>query len=255
MTKRGVDKILPVFQCQELFFILGKTLIADRQKVEVIMSKKIKVTAGIFLIALSAALMIIWENGGRAAVFNDDVLVTTRPIHAGEILAPEDLKSLSLAQEGIMADCITPENAEKYIGKTLKYDINENSQIAVNSFISGDNKLEDGMTIFHIKSSWIKNLSSSVRSADRVSIYAYTPASGAVSVGTYYTAFVKDGNGREVIESTGFSEPRILKRTSGLYVPVEIEIAAKLSDYIRIVSYVEQGYTLIIMQEGVSIYE
>lgn len=219
------------------------------------MSKRIKVMAGIFLIALSAALMILWESGGRAAVFNDDVLVTVRPVRAGEVLAAGDVKTLSIPKEGVMADCITPANSKEYIGKTLKYDINKNSQISVDSFISGDNSVEEGMTVFRLKASWIKNLSSSVRSQDRVDIYAYMPSSGAVSLGNYYTAFVKDTNGREVVEATGFSEPRILKRTGGLYVPAEIEIAAKLTDYVKILSYIEQGYSLIIMQEGVSIYE
>lgn len=219
------------------------------------MTGKLKLAAGIFLIVLAAAAMVFWETSGRALVMNDDVVVTARQIEAGEVLKTEDLRVASVPRENLMEDCITPANIGDYIGQTLKYGLNSNSQIAVNSFISGEKQISENMSIFRINASWIKNLSSSVRSGDRVRIYAYAAGTSAANLGSYYVAFVKDGAGREVVEASGFSQPEILKRTTGVYVPETIEIAATLSDYTQLVSSIERGCSLIIMQEGVSALE
>ncbi len=216
------------------------------------MTGRIKVVVGILLIILSAALMFFWETKGRAMLLNEDVVVTTTSLEAGELLTGDKVKIASVSKDSIMENCLTPDMLNEYIGQTLKYSINVNSQISVNSFISGENPVTMDMSLFKIEPQWIRNISSSIRKADRIFINAYCSGLPVVNLGTYYVAFVKDSSGRELIESTGSLQPEILKRTTGLYVPSYIEIAAKLSDYTTILSYVEQGYSLILVQEGVS---
>ena len=219
------------------------------------MTGKLKLVLGIILILLSIAFMYFWETNGRNILMNEEVVVTAAPLEAGAVLGSDKIKIASVPKDAVSENCLTPEDLGDYIGKTLKYGLNANSQIAVNSFISGENPVTGEMSLFEIRPSWIKNLSSSVRSGDRITIYGYMPGNPGLNLGSYYTAFVKDGSGREVVESSGTAQPEILKRTGGLYVPVEIEIAAKLSDYTKILSYVESGWTLIIVQDGVNSYE
>ena len=137
----------------------------------------------------------------------------------------------------------------------IKHDISKNSQISVNSFILQENEIEDDMSIFQIKSDWIGNMSSSVRKGDIVNIFACSGTDEPQLIGEFYVAFAKDGSGREVSETTGISEPRILERTNGISVPTGIEIAADLEDYTKIIRLVSSGKNLLVLQKGVSFSE
>lgn len=218
------------------------------------MSKKLKLIVGISLVTISVALMIFWEAEGRALVMNRDVIVAGRDLSAGEVCSGEDLVIRSIPKDAVIKDGVLPDGIQQYLGQKWKHDISENSQISVNSFLSEETEIPEGMSLFRIKKDWILNVSSSIRKGDTVRIYAYGNQA-ASPLGTYYVAFVKDGSGREVTEITGFEEPRILQRTNGLALPAEVEIAAVLEDYTRILQTVMQGGTLIIEQKEVSLYE
>ena len=219
------------------------------------MKKKYRPVLGAVLIALSVFLMIFWETAGRNMFFDIDVTAAGRDISAGEVCQAEDLVILSVPRGTAVSHGIAPGDINKYIGKKYKHDISQNSQITVNSFISDEKEIPEGMSLFHIKKEWIKNISNSMRKGDVVNIYSYDEQTEPVYIGRYYVAFAKDGSGREVTEKSGFEEPRILNRTGGISVPTDIEIAAELKDYTAIVKAVASGCTLILVQEGVSMYE
>ncbi|MDO4482683.1 MAG: SAF domain-containing protein [Bacillota bacterium] len=219
------------------------------------MKKKYRPVIGAVLIVLSVSLMIFWEAAGRNMLFDIELTAAGRDISAGEVCQAEDLIILSIPRSAAVSGGIVPEDISRYIGKKFKYDISKNSQLTVNSFISEEKEIPDGMSLFHLKKDWIKNISNSIRKGDTVSIYSYDELTEPVYIGKYYVAFVKDGSGREVTETTGFEEPRILYRTNGISVPTDVEIAAELKDYTSIVKAVASGCTLILVQEGVSVYE
>lgn len=219
------------------------------------MKKKYRPLIGVILIILAVGLMIFWEAYGRNMMMNVEVIAAGRDINAGESCKAEDLVILSIPREAAVSEAISPEDISKFIGRKYKHDIGRNSQIAVNFFISKKNEIPEGLSLFQIKKDWIKNVSNSVRRGDTVSIYSYDGQNEPEYIGSYFLAFAKDGSGREVTELSGFDEPRILSRTNGISTPVEVEIAAGLEDYSAILKAVSKGCTLIIVQEGVSMYE
>lgn len=219
------------------------------------MNKKVKLFLGLFLILISITTMIFWEAKGREMIMNQDILVAKRDIQAGEVCSQEDLAIISVTKNSVMTNSLNAANISQYIGKKFKHDINMNSQIPLNAFISGEKEIAEGMTLFKLRNDWIMNLSNSIRKGDYVKIYSCDYLNVPVYIGNYYVAFVKDSSGREVTETSGFSEPRILERTGGISVPSEVEIAATLEDYSKITSAVYSGSYLILMQEEVSMYE
>ena len=219
------------------------------------MNKKLMVIIGVSLIMLSAVMMIFWEAQGRELVMNKKVIAAERDISAGEEFSSDNIKIISVPKEVVVENVVFPDQISEYIGKKFKYDISRNSQISVDSFILQEKKITDSMSIFQIKKDWISNISSSVRKGDLIDIYACNDQSEIQYLGEFYVAFSKDGSGREVTETTGFSEPRIIERTNGISVPTDIEIAAVLDDYTLITKAVNEGKRLIIMQKGVSMYE
>lgn len=219
------------------------------------MNKRIMVVIGLSLILISAVFMIFWETQGRELVMNKKVIAAGRDISAGEEFGPDNITVLSVPKELVISDSITAEHINEYLGKKFKYDISKNSQISVDSFILQENEIKEDMSLFQIKKDWIINLSSSVRKGDMVEIYACEGIDDPEYLGEYYVAFVKDGSGREVSETTGISEPRILERTNGIAVPSYIEIAADLQDYAKITKHISSGKNLLILQKGVSFNE
>lgn len=219
------------------------------------MKKRIMVFIGLSLIILSAVFMVFWESQGRDLIMNKKVVVADRDISAGEIMDPNCIKIISIPKDVVISDHISPENIDEYMGKTFKYDLSNNSQISVNSFILEHKELLPNTGLFQIKKDWIYNLSSSVRKGDTIDIYSIDDQGEVKYIGEYYVAFSKDGSGREVTETTGFKEPRILERIHGTSVPADIEIAASLEDFEIINRDISLGKKLIIMQKGVSFYE
>lgn len=219
------------------------------------MNKRIMVVIGISLILISVVFMVFWETQGRELVMNKKVIAAGRDISAGEEFRPDNITVLSIPKDVIISDALLPEEFNEYLGKKFKHDISKNSQISVNSFILQENEIEDDMSIFQIKSDWIGNMSSSVRKGDIVNIFACSGTDEPQLIGEFYVAFAKDGSGREVSETTGISEPRILERTNGISVPTGIEIAADLEDYTKIIKLVSSGKNLLVLQKGVSFSE
>lgn len=219
------------------------------------MNKRIMVFAGLFLILVSVVMMIFWETQGRELVMNKKVIAAGRDISAGEECSDENITVLSIPKDAVAEDAVSPDQLNEYIGKKFKYDISKNSQISVDSFILQEKEISENMSIFQIKKDWISNISSSVRKGDTVLIYGCDEQSETQYLGEFYVAFSKDGSGREVTETTGFDEPRILKRTNGISVPSDIEVIAALEDYIQVTKTINSGKKLIILQKGVSFYE
>ncbi len=220
---------------------------------EVTITRKVKVIIGIALIIISAGLMIFWEAYGRAMLLNEDILVSSTDIKAGEICKAENFSVISVSKGARIKNGITPDTVSKYYGRKYKHNINANSQVSSDSFVAEED-FEEGNGIFVIKSEWIMNISSSLRKGDRIKIYA-TDYSNADYLGSYYVAFVKDSGGREITELSGIDEPKILNRTSGIALPSMIEISGTLEDYLKVVRCVAGGRQLILEQEEVTVYE
>ena len=200
---------------------------------------KLKTMLGIILVLIAVTALLFWEAEGREMLLMENVLVIENDIKAGEKLHPELLRTVSVPAGSLVDGAIAPGDIHLFEGKEAAVDIVRGAQLSSRYLRDADEKPKPETSFFLIRNEWIYMCTSSLRRGDDVKI---TSADGKTVIGIYPVSFVKDGDGREVTDST-----------SGMYsftgsggdtervnssAPIHhIEIRCELNEYRRIIEY------------------
>ncbi len=212
------------------------------------MNKK-RIVAGIILIVLSLAAMVLWETKGRNQVMLDEVVVLTKGIPRGTRLAEEHLSKGRVLKESRVEGSVSWQDADKVIGKYLTVDMGKKAQLS-NNFIAEKWIQSDAeQSIFVIPAPWIYMKSSSLRRGDWAEII---DSNGQRSFGSYRIAFVKDSSGAEVTDEIPNEKDDPLERLSGSAPVDHVEIIANLDEYENLYNaVVSEGAMLLIVQREI----
>ena len=208
--------------------------------------KRWKALIGILLMLLSVAAMIVWEGWGRDALLLTDVVVTAKPIAAGELLRTQDLTVLGVPEDCIVKGAIPAERMKELKGMYTVNSLSANQQICMKDLISEEQLLTKEETAFVIPGEWIEMRSSSLRRGDEVTLYRLTDYT---SLGTYTVAFVKDDRDQEVFSLEGVDDRKLLDRTDSNLQIHHIEVVAKLEEYQIIRQAALEGGGILVVQE------
>ncbi len=215
--------------------------------------KRFKSILGILLIILSIAGLLFWEWKGRDVIFMEEVLVAKEAIQKGTEVNSSMFITTGVPKENLLSGALIPDEINRIQGKVVSQFIAGNDQIIMDYFRTSEFYLAEDESIFVIEPEWVVMRSSSLRRGDVVDIYSNN---GGGLIGTFMLAFVKDEVEREVKdvgdETHSYIEQDILKRTDSTSVIDHIEIITTLSEYEKLVSYVnaEIPSSLIIVQRG-----
>ena len=210
---------------------------------------------GVVLIILGIAALFLWEAEGRELLLMDSVLTAEADIKAGDSINPGSFRAVSVPSGTLVDGAVTPKTAGLLAGKEAACDIIAGAQLSVRFMREPDEAPRPETSFYIIRNEWIAMCSSSLRRGDAVLI---TSADGRTEVGRFPVAFVKDGDGREVTDSSsgmysftggGNGEARV--NTSA---PIHhIEIECELTDYRRILDFCagKAGAPLMLIREEV----
>ncbi len=207
------------------------------------MKRKTRTMIGIALILTAVGLMVYWETDGRDRVRTVPLLVAARTLMPGEMVREEMLARRRVDEENRIWGALKPESMSRILGREVLYPIPENSQVAESFFGDGRHRIRDNQGIFLIRRDWIFSVSSSLRKGDRIRIY---PLEGQACLGTFQVAFVKDGQGREVLaeeEGRWQDAGSALERTRATGAVDHLEILASMEEYRAILDYLFDGRT------------
>jgi hypothetical protein len=214
-----------------------------------------KTYAGILLLLLAVAGLFFWETAGRDKVLMEEVIVAGRDIQAGAVLQADMLQTARIPK-GSSVKGGFPAGAEEVVaGQRTSWPIAEKQQISSGFFTAAEEELQAGEAYFVIPERWIAMRTSALRRGDAVEIL---PCSGgAMSLGTYKLAFVKDSDEGEVRDLSPAGEllyePRERQeRTDAGSVIDHVEIIATAEAYFMIRAFAENLETpsLVLVQRG-----
>ena len=207
---------------------------------------KWKTIAGIILIALSVAAMYIWETRGRDRVLLQPVLSAAADLESGHTITEEDLAVLEVLPQTAVNGALSPQEAAKIVGLRAGHRIGAGQQLLATDFVSSEVRLPKGKSIYVLPSEWIASRSCSLRSGDRVQIYALPEKK---LLGTYSLAFVRDSSEQEVVDLD--LADGVLERTTPSSVISSLEIICTSREYFSIYDMVQEigPYSLLVVME------
>ena len=214
------------------------------------MKKYLKPVLGTLLIIMAIGLIAFWEVEGRDAVMKEKVMVAEQDIFPGTKVNSGMFKEVGILTENMISNGITLNELPNIDGKVSNQLIPMNGQISKAFFSDSKAGISKGYGIYQIKPDWIFSVSSSLRKGD--SIYVYT-LDGKVELGDFKVAFVKDEQGKEVIdEEIGNGYMEILNRANGSEVVSGFEIISTLAQYnaIREYVFIEENKLIIVNRKN-----
>ena len=200
------------------------------------MARLFKPIIGVLLIIMAIGLLIFWEVEGRDAMMMEKVLVAEQDILPGTKVNPGMFREVGILSENMIKSGMNINQVSSLNGKISNQIILMNSQISKRFFSDNNSEINKGYGVYLIKSDWIFSVSSSLRKGDMVDIYSFD---GKTKLGIFRVAFVKDMQGKEVIDEKipdGYKE--ILDRVNGSEVVNELEIISTLQNYSIVLEYV-----------------
>lgn len=214
------------------------------------MKKYFKPVLGGGLILLALGLLVFWEVSGRELVLMENVLVAREDIYPGTEVNPGMFRETGILSESMIDNGMTL--AESYFlnNKISDQLILKNSQISRKYFSERKAAIKAGSGIYQIKPEWIFSMSSSIRKNDVADIYSLD---GENKIGSFQVAFVKDEQGKEVVdEKTSKGNRKITDRTEGSGVALAVEIISTTEGYKKILDYIfsSEGKLIIVNREG-----
>ncbi len=200
------------------------------------MKKFLKPVLGVLLIIMAVGLLGFWEVEGRDAVMKEKVLVAEQDIFPGTKVKAAMFKEVGILSENMIHNGITFNELSGVEGKIANQMIPENGQIAKAFFSDSEAGISKGYGLYQIKSDWVFSVSSSLRKGDSIQVYT---VDGKMEFGNFKVAFVKDEQGKEVIdEEIGKGYIEILDRKNGSEVVSGFEIISTLEQFNAIREYV-----------------
>ena len=214
------------------------------------MVRFLKPVLGVLLITLAVGLLVLWEVEGRDAVMKEKVLVAEQDIFPGTKVNTGMFKEVGILRENMISNGITAREISVIDGKILNQIIPMNGQISKMFFSDSTTEISKGYGIYQIKPDWVFSVSSSLRKGDLIDVYTLD---GKIKYGDFKVAFVKDEQGKEVIDEEiikGYKE--ILDRDNGSEVVSEFEIISTLEQYSAIREYIfaEEGKLIIVNRKS-----
>jgi len=202
-------------------------------------TEKLKTALGVILVMIAVIALLFWEAEGREMLLMETALVAGEDVKEGDKLDPENFRAVSVPSGSLVDGALSPEDASLLRGKEACADILKGAQLSSRHLRETDEKPRPETSFFLIRNEWIYMCTSALRRGDDVLV---TSADGKQVIGLYPVAFVKDGDGREVVDAS-----------SGIYsftgsggdgervnssAPIHhIEIKCELKEYRRILDY------------------
>lgn len=204
--------------------------------------KKIKLLVGVLLIVSAVAGLVFWETRGREVVLCSPVLVAKSAIEKGSPLTASLFTSAEIPKRNLIEGALSPQEAEKIIGKTAVQTIVKNAQISAKYAKEPEQLFKPGESVYTIPKKWIAMRSSGLRSGDWIKVYN---KDGTVEAGVYRIAFVKDEAEREVQDAGEGKPTGLLDRMDSTSVISHLEIVTDMAGYQRL-------QQMAVMENGVS---
>jgi len=199
---------------------------------------KLKTALGIVLIMIAVTALLFWEAEGREMLLMDTVLVADGDLKEGDRLGPERFRAVSVPVGSLVDGALSPHDAAHSYGKEANTDIIDGAQLSTRYLREADEKPKPETSYFLIRNEWIYMCTSALRRGDQVLI---TSADGRNVIGLYPVAFVKDGDGREVVDASSgmysFTSAGETERVNSTAPIHHVEIKCELSEYRRILDF------------------
>ena len=201
---------------------------------------KLKTALGLVLILIAVTALLFWEAEGREMLLMETVLVAAGDIKEGEPLTPERFRRVSAPSGTLVDGALSPEDIDTIKGKDANTYIVKGAQLSARYLRDADEKPKPDTSFFIIRNEWIYMCTSSLRRGDDVLI---TSADGKSFIGVYPVAYVKDGDGREVVDAssgmysftgTGGGDNERVNSSAPIH---HVEIKCELDGYRRILDF------------------
>ena len=124
---------------------------------------------GIVLTIACAFVAVLWETVGRESYLYKEVLVTTRDINKGDVIARSDLKAIKIEEDKIIDNPII--NTDDVVGMAAKQLIVKNTQITDKYLGEAELVLQADQFIFKVPLEWVIAVPSSIRRKDSILFY------------------------------------------------------------------------------------
>ena len=213
---------------------------------------------GILLICLAVSALLFWEVAGRELFLMKPVLIAKSDIEKGTVLSHDLFKSVSVPIDALVEDAVAPGDASLLTDKIAAIPIISGAQLSERIVIEPNDAIKPDTSSFVIKNEWIALCTSALRRGDKIELMY---GNGEISLGTYEVAFVKDAEGREVIDtSNGISSFRAetgsAARTNPSAPIHHIEVECEWEDYKKILNIcsTKAKATLIIVRKDTSLW-
>lgn len=199
----------------------------------------LKTALGIVLVLLAIITLFFWEAEGRKFFLMDEVLISDEDVKTGEPINSEKISIVSIPAGTLVDGAITPKDSDLLSGKVAAVDIIKGSQLSSRYLRDKGDKPKTETSCFIIRNEWIFMCTSSLRRGDDVVIAS---ADGRNVLGRYPVVFVKDSDGREVVNASsgiyGFTGTAGENERVNTSAPIHhVEIECGLNDYRKIIDY------------------
>lgn len=191
---------------------------------------KWRTALGAVLILTSLGLIYFWETRGRDALMLSAVLTVSRDMTAGEALLPQDVATIHVLPQNVIADALTPASRDRILGQTVVYPLKVNQQLAGDYFRKDQEVVGSNESVFPIHPQWIGSMSSAVRPGDAVRLIS---ASTEDDMGMYRVAYVTDQAGK-TLETAGRDTGDLLGRDWGSDPAAGLEIVCTPEEYLAL---------------------
>jgi hypothetical protein len=205
---------------------------------------KLKPILGVLILVLSAAGLYFWETCGREELLTEDVLTAACEISAGETIERSMLVSKAYLRENVARGSLLAGEEALAVGLRAKVDVPCGMQLN-KAVLAAPGEPEGDMSCFAIDVDALAHLSPSIRAGDMVEFYSEDVSE---RLGTYRVAYVRNDKGQPVTELDGKERSNFFKRGESTGEIAEIEIITDAEDYGRLVSYMREVGSFVVVQ-------
>jgi hypothetical protein len=205
------------------------------------------------LVGFAVAALLFWEAAGREMFLMEPVMIAKADIEEGAILNAELFRTVSVPADALIEGAMEPKREDAVTGKIAALPILSGAQLSERCLREPEKEMRPDTSSFVIKNEWIALCTSALRRGDKAELRY---GGGAVSLGNFEVAYVKDAEGREVTDtSTGLGGFRAEGETGARANPSapihHIEIECEWDDYQKILTRCREaaGASLIIVRK------
>jgi hypothetical protein len=215
---------------------------------------KANTIVGLLLVCLAIAALLFWEAAGREMFLMEPVLVAKADIEEGSVLGAELFRTVSVPGDALIDGALSPRSEAALSGKVAALPIFSGAQLSAR-FLQDPAAVRPDTSSFVLKNEWIALCTSALRRGDKIEIRW---GDGAISLGIFDVAYVKDAEGREVTDTAtglgGFRTGDEANARANPSAPIHhIEIECEWNDYEKILTRCRNaaGASLIIIRKEV----